>query len=336
MRVVTGLCLLLAAGALSAAEKKEIKKAIAPKPANGIRTPGVQIPFASLESELTYDLETPAPWIAATDSVWVPGKESLLRIDAKAKDNKFGEPIPGLSKPCAGVVSAFNSLWIPNCGTGAIVRADAKTGKASATLPTGTGSARPGIAATGDSVWAFTDTRGTIARIDPEQKAIVAEFRVFADCNTLTFGETALWVTCPAENKVLRIDPATNLVDKTIEVAARPIALAIGESSLWVLCEKDGKIDRIDPKTNKVTKTIELGAPASGGTISFGEGSLWVSMTGFPITRIDATGEKVMQQFYGEGAGFVYASQGSIWLADGQTGKLRKFDPKRIAATLAE
>jgi streptogramin lyase len=234
------------------------------------------------------------------------------------------------------VANGFNSLWIPNCGSGSIVRADAKTGKPSATLAIGAAAARPGIAATADSVWVFTDTRGTVARIDPEQKAVVAEFRVFADCNTLTFGETALWLTCPAENKVLRVDPATNLVDKTIEVSAHPVALAIGERSLWVLCEKDGKIDRIDPKTNKVTKTIELGAAATGGTISFGEGSVWVSMSSFPITRIDITGEKVMQQFYGEGAGFVYASSGFVWLADGQSGKLRKFDPKRITATLAE
>ena len=103
-----------------------------------------------------------------------------------------------------------------------------------------------------------------------------------------------------------------------------------------MLCEKDGKIDRIDPKTNKVTKTIELGAPATAGAISIGEGSLWVSMTGFPITRIDPASEKVVQQFWGEGAGVIHAALGSVWLADSQAGKVRKFDPKRINATLAE
>ena len=200
----------------------------------------------------------------------------------------------------------------------------------------GTGTARPGIAATADSVWAFTDGHGTVSRIDPVQNTVVAELRVFPDCNTLTFGETALWLTCPAENKVIRVDTATNLIDKTIEVSDRPVALAIGETSVWVLCEKDGKIDRIDPKTNKVTKTIELGAPATAGAISIGEGSVWVSMTGFPITASIAASEKVMQQFWGEGAGVVHAALGSVWLADAQTGKVRKFDPKRIAATLAE
>jgi streptogramin lyase len=340
MRVPTGICVLLAAAFASAGDRKdakEIKKPIPARPANGVRTPGVQIPFASLASELAYTIEAPpAPWLAATDVLWIPAKQSLLRVDPKAKEAKFGDPIAGLEIPCAGVVNAFNSLWAPTCGNGSIVRADAKGGKITATIAAGAVPARSGIAATADSVWAFTDTRGTVSRIDPVQNTVVAEFRVFPDCNSLTFGETALWLTCPAENKVLRVDPATNLVDKTIDVAERPIALVIGETSVWVLCEKDGKIDRIDPKTNKVTKTIELGAPATKGTISIGEGSLWVSMSGFPLTRVDPGTEKVVQQFWGEGHGVVYAALGSVWLADAQVAKLRKFDPKRVAATLAE
>jgi streptogramin lyase len=204
------------------------------------------------------------------------------------------------------------------------------------TLPVGTGIAKPGIAASTDSVWLFTDDKGTISRIDPQQNQVVAEFRVFPDCNTLVFGETALWLTCPSENRVLRVDPQTNLVDKSIEVSARPVALAIGETSVWVLCEKDGRIDRIDPKTNKVTKTIELGAPATGGTIAIGEGSLWASIAGFPVTRIDPSTEKVVQQFYGDGAGVIQTALGSVWLSDTLAGKLLKLDPRRIAATLAE
>ena len=77
-----------------------------------------------------------------------------------------------------------------------------------------------------------------------------------------------------------------------------------GESSVWVLCEKEGKVERIDPKTNKVTKTIELGAPAGGGAMAFGEGSLWVSMPGFPITRIDPRGRKWCSSFTERAADF--------------------------------
>ena len=143
------------------------------------------------------------------------------------------------------------------------------------------------MAATADSIWLLSDNKTTLSRIDPDQNAVVAELRLPAGCNTLTFGETALWVTCPAEDRVLRIDPQNNLVDKRIEVSAQPKALAIGEGSIWVLCQKDGKVERIDPKTNKVIKTIELAVPGVEGSIAIGSGSVWVSQAGFPLTRID-------------------------------------------------
>jgi DNA-binding beta-propeller fold protein YncE len=211
---------------------------------------------------------------------------------------------------------------------------DAKSAKVTGTLPVGVGGHGIAIAASTDSVWAFTDARGTLSRIDPQQNAVVAEFRVFADCGSLVFGEGALWMACPSENRVLRIDPLTNVVDKSIEVAARPEALAIGEGSVWSLCAKEGKVERIDPKTNKVTKTVELGTAAVGGSIAVGEGSVWVSAAGFPLTRIDPGTEKVAQQFYGGDGGAVLAANGSVWL--GQPTKVVRFDPKRIAATLAE
>jgi streptogramin lyase len=135
---------------------------------------------------------------------------------------------------------------------------------------------------------------------------------------------------------VLRIDPQTNLLVKSIEVSSRPEALAIGEGSVWALCAKEGKLERIDPKTNKVSKTIELGAPAAGGSVAIGENFVWVSMPGFPVTRIDPGTEKVAQQFYGEGGGLIRVGLSSVWLANVEAGTVWKLDPRRIAATLAE
>jgi virginiamycin B lyase len=305
-------------------------------PKTGVRTPGVRIPFASLKSELAFELDAPPGWIAVADAILVPSKDGLARIDPKTKESKFGEPIAGLNRPCAGLVSAFSSLWVPNCGDGTLARIDTKTNKVTATLATGTRGTLWGVAANADSVWLLTDKRGTVSRIDPVQNVVVAEFRVYADCNSLVYGEAALWLTCPAENVVLRVDSLTNLVDKSIEVSPGPAAIALGEGSVWVLCVKEGKVERIDPKTNKPGKTIELGAPAKGGAMTFGEGSLWVSMPGFPLTRIDPQAEKVVQQFYGEGAGVLLTTANSLWLADSAAGKVTRYDTRRIAATLAE
>jgi streptogramin lyase len=215
---------------------------------------------------------------------------------------------------------------------------DTKAGKVTKKLPVGTDNVAPSVAATADSIWAFTDDKTTLSRIDPELNTVVAEIRLPAGCNSLTFGETALWVTCPSENRVLRINPELNQVEKHIETSAYPKALVIGEGSVWVLCEKDGKIERIDPKTNKISKTIDLGAPAIGGAIADGLGSLWVTMQGFPLTRIDTTvdKERVVQQFYGEGGGAIQVGLGSLWLSNLNSGTLWRIDPKRVAATLAE
>jgi virginiamycin B lyase len=315
---------ILCACALTAAGTEQRK---------GVKTPGVQIPFSALKPEMEF--EAAPAWIAAADTIVLPNaKDGLTRIDGRAKQKKLADPVAGVAGPCGGAVNAFGSLWTGACGAKALVRIDTKTAKITATLPVGVGPARIAIAASADSIWALTDARGTLSRIDPVQNEVVAELRVPADCGSLTFGEGALWLACPSENRVLRVDPQTNLVDKSIEVAAQPEALAIGEGSVWVLGARDGKLERIDAKTNKVVKTIELGAAASGGGLSVGEGSAWIAMPGFPLTRVDPQTDKVVQQFYGGDAGAIQAATGSVWLV--QSGKVLRLDPKRIAATLAE
>jgi virginiamycin B lyase len=95
-------------------------------------------------------------------------------------------------------------------------------------------------------------------------------------------------------------------------------------------------LERIDPKTDKVIKTIELGVPGAEGSIAIGQGSVWVSQAGFPLTRIDPATDKVVQQFWGEGGGLVHFGLNSLWLGKVGGDKLWRVDPKRVAATLAE
>jgi virginiamycin B lyase len=359
MRILIGLCF---AATLSAAQSGKGKQHFDAAPKQGIKTPGVQIPLANLKAEV--ELALAPEWIVFSDTILIPNKAGgLERFDAKT--NKLVDPVIGVAKLCAGAAIAFTSLWIPNCGEHTLTRLDAKVAadpkapvpaKKSETksaepdieakpvklaepskIDTGVGSASPAVAANPDSVWILSDDKTTLSRIDPDQNKVVSELRLPAGCNTLMFGETALWVTCPAENRVLRINPETTLVEKRIEVSPQPTALAIGESSVWVLCIKDGKIERIDPKTNKVTKTIETGVSgATAGGIAVGHGSIWVTLTGFPITRIDPVSEKVVQQFWGAGGGAIQFGAGSVWLTNLHEGTLWRLDPKRILATLAE
>jgi len=305
-----------------------------PAPKLGVKTPGIQIPFANLKAEAEFNTPATPDWVFFSDSAFAPGKDSIERIDPKT--NKKADSITGVPKACGGMVSAFESLWVPACGSSSLVRIDAKKYQVTKSIATGLSSVHGVIAATADSIWLLTDDKTTLARIDPDQNKVVAEVRVPAGCRGLTFGEAALWLACPAENKVLRINPATNLVDKSIEVSAEPDALAVGAGSVWALCRKAGKIDRIDPKTNKVSKTIELGVPGAEGEIAFGAGFLWVTETGFPLTRIDVATETVAQQFYGQGGGAIAVSPDAIWLANVAAGTIWRIDPKRVLVTLPE
>ncbi|MDP9170390.1 MAG: hypothetical protein M3N54_07220 [Acidobacteriota bacterium] len=389
MRNFTALVIfavLTFANATPAATQKPAKGAKAPlPPKQGVKTPGVQIPFASVTAEATLPATEKPEWVfylpdtpagggrgggagagggrggggrggggrgagappaagaptapaGGTGTIFIPGKDKLEKFETKT--NKPVAAIADLKKPCGGMVSAFASLWVPTCGDGSLQRIDPKTSKVTATIPSGAANILGSIAASTDSIWLLTDNRETLSRIDPEQNAVVGEIRLPVGCNNLTFGETSLWMTCPDQNKVLRINPATNLVDKRIEVSGHPVSLVIGETSVWVLCGKDGKIDRIDPKTDKVTKTIDLLAPNSTGGIAIGDGYVWVTMTGFPIARIDPTAETVAQQFWGEGGGAITASSGALWLSHlnggPNAGTVWRVDPKLILATLAE
>jgi streptogramin lyase len=305
------------------------------KPAMGVKTPGVQIPFANLKPEAEFRTPAKPEWLFfSAPSTFAQGKDSLDRIDPKT--NKQIEPIAGLSKPCGGMASAFDSLWVPVCGTSSLARIDAKTYKVTATIAAGVAAVENVIAATADSIWLLSDDKTTLSRIDPDQNMVVAELRVPVGCRGLTFGETALWLACPAENKVLRINPATNLVEQAIKVSEQPEFLEVGEGSIWALCRKQGKIDRIDPKTNQVSKSIELAVPGAGGQMAFGNGYLWVTQPGFPLARIDVKTETVVQQFTGEGGGAIAVSPGAIWLSNLKSATLWRIDPKRVLATLPE
>lgn len=304
-------------------------------PPAGVKTPGVQIPYGNLKADSEFPLPAPPAALASTPAaVYVTAGQVVTSIDPKT--NKATELLKGLEKPCSGMVNAFGTLAAGDCGKQAIVRVDAKEKSIKATAATEIAPLSSGLVSTEDSLWVLSDERTTLTRIDPEQNKIVAETRVTAGCTSLISGEGSLWVTCPSEDKLVRIDPRTNLVKERIEIKGKPVAAASGEGSIWVLCKTEGKVARLDPKTNKVTATIELNVPDAAGMIAVAEGSVWVGLSGFPVSRIDPGSDKVVQQFAGTGGGILFAGATSIWVATPGQNTLTRFDPKRIRATLAE
>ena len=307
------------------------------KPAKtGVKTPGVKLPITVLKPEAVFEVPGSPDWIAVGDAVWISNKpkNSVVRIDPKT--NKVAETVTVGKAPCSGLAIAFDSLWVPNCGDQTVSRVDLKTNKVTATFPMGIADSEGGLAASPDSIWMLTDKNGTLARIDPATNKVAAEIYVAPGSYMAAFGEGAVWITSTAKNLVSRVNPDTNLVTDTIPVGKAPRFLAIGEGAVWTLNQGDGSVTRIDFKTNKVVATIEVGVPGEGGDIAAGEGSVWVTSFGFPISRIDPASNKVVQQFVGKGGDALRVGLGSVWLSNYEAQTVWRIDPKRIEATQPE
>lgn len=334
----TAISLTVWAGAVHAAPataKERPAKAASPK--TGILTPGIQIPFSSLQSEAELSLPFPLAGFTVEKDPYVvlSGGGGVARIDTKK--NQVDKPLEGSPAGCGGFAGGFGSLWVANCEKQSLIRLDAKSGKTLASIATGAIPGGETVAAASDSIWILGDRRTTLARVDPDTNLVVVEIRLPVGCQTVLAADAALWVSCPLENRVLRIDPATNIVSDRIETPTGPGALLSAGGSIWVLCQSEGKVVRIDPKIKKVVATVALLTPGATGTMAFLDDSLWISTPDFPLTRLETKAEKerVAQQFYGSGGGQIFSAAGSLWLAAPGSAKLLRIDPKRVVATLA-
>jgi YVTN family beta-propeller protein len=302
----------------------------------GVTTPGVRIPIAKLKPDAVYQVPGAPDWMAVDKEVWVSNepKNSVSRLDPKS--SMVMATITVGKEPCSGLAAGFGSLWVPNCGDSTVTRLNLEDGKAQATFPMTIGNSEGGVTTGAGSFWILTDSKGTLARVDPATNKSVAEIYVAPGSYAAAFGDNAVWVTSTEKNVLTRVNAQTNIVEQTIAVGPKPRFLTVGEGSVWTLNQGDGSISRVDMKTNKVVATIDAGVPGGGGEISAGEGSIWVTTFEYPITRIDPSTNKVAQQFFGDGGDSIRAGLGWIWLTNIRAGTVWRIDPRRILATLAE
>jgi len=301
------------------------------KPKLGVNKPGIQIPLAKLGPAATFNTGRASDWIAIDTDVWVSikPKNQVARIDLE--HNKIRQMIGGFNKPCSGLAVGFGSLWVPNCGDQTLSRVDLKTGAISKVIPVGIADSEGGLTTSADSVWLLSDKKSVLTRIDPETNSIVAHVDLPEGCYNAAFGFDSVWITCTKQNTVVRVDGKTNAVLSTIPVGPAPRFLTVGEGAIWTLNQGDGSITRISPD-GKVEATIEVGIPGEGGDISAGEGSVWATLMGVPLSRIDPRTNQVVQQFVGDGGDAIRAGHGIVWLSNYKTGIEWRLDPQAVAA----
>jgi YVTN family beta-propeller protein len=338
------LSLFLGSAAIASAQST--KPEVTPPPA----APPITLLLTSLVPDATIELGGDRHFAVTPDGVWVSNRAAgtVTRIDPKT--NTPEKPLAIGKEPCHSLVQAFKSLWTALCSSGSLMRLDlpsatpapakdkpiestpAKAEKSPLTeIKTGIRGAGPLVSATG-SIWMITDAAGSLVRLDPDTNAVVAEVTVPSGATSLAVSGDALWIVSTARAQVSRVNGYSNVVEETVKVGPAPIAVAAGEGSIWTLNGGDGSVSRIDPKTNKVTDTIKVGATGTIGTILAGEGSVWVSVPGFPLSRIDPRTNRLAQQFTGPGGGVLAIGLKSLWLAATPT-HVWRIDPKRVEAT---
>lgn len=297
-----------------------------PPPKPGL--PALQRPMADLPRVASWPIGKYADWVAITsDAVWVAGKgpESVHRLDPATNADTATIALPG--DACAGLAAGFGSLWVPLCkdGTSSVIRIDPATGTSVATVPMGP-PAEGGIAVGTSAVW-FTTGGNTLVGLDPKTNTARSSTAIAGGSQVPIVDGDTVWVTSLDHNLVTAVDAGTGKVLGTVPTGPRPRFLTAGAGAIWTLNQGDGTVTRIDARTRQVVATIPLGLPGNGGDIAFGDGLVWVTSLGVPLTAIDVQTNQPLVQWTGPGGDSLRLGHGAIWLTDLRRGGVDRIDP---------
>jgi len=262
-------------------------------------------------------------------AVWVANsaKSAVQRIDPAT--NRVTAVVPIGAEPCDGLATGFGSVWAVDC-TGKLLRIDPRAGRVIKRISV-TAESDEGLIAAGEGgVWILSSLNtdhDVLIRIDPATNKAGARVLVPVGSTAAAVGFGSVWVTTAGGSSVERVDPSTGKVAATIRVHAAPRFLATGEGAVWVLNQSDGSVSRIDPHTSQVTATIPVNVPGEGGCIAAGEGGVWVTMPGTPVSRIDPLSNTVTEQFTGVGGDCISVGFHSIWLSNHELGNVWRLSP---------
>jgi YVTN family beta-propeller protein len=185
-----------------------------------------------------------------------------------------------------------------------------------------------GITASSDSIWIVTDKNGTLSRIDPPTGKVRQRISIPPGSYNPLFTDGIIWITGFDSNVLTAVDASTGAVLVSIPVGPKPRFLAAGGGSIWTLNQGDGTVSRIDAESRKPTATIKVGIPGRGGDICYGVDSVWASVFGVPLSRIDVKTNKVLRQWVGRGGDSLRIGSDSVWLTDYHNGMLWRFTDK--------
>lgn len=287
----------------------------------------LQAPFSSLQPAAVLHLGKTADWVLpTTEGVWVgsTGPFAVHLIDPTTNRVIASVALPG--EPCAGLAAGFGSLWAPLCGrVNTLARIDLKTLRLKEVLPFGPAAAESGIAAGGGGVWMITDANGALANLDPKTGRIRQTVRVPAGSYNPLYSDGIVWVTGHDSGVVTAVEALNGKLLATVPVGEGPRFLTAGAGAIWVLLQGTGEVVRIDAVTRQVVARIAAGLVGHGGDISFGGRQVWTTLSGTPLTKIDAQTNQIQQQWTGPGGDSLAWAFGSLWLTNYKEGTVARY-----------
>jgi DNA-binding beta-propeller fold protein YncE len=170
------------------------------------------------------------------------------------------------------------------------------------------------------AIWIVIDGKGceacVLAGLDPKSLEITHEIDLDPGAASVAVGDGFVWVSDSKRNRVLRIDPHTDEVAGETKVGGLPQYLAVDSNGVWVLNQLEGTVMQLDPKTGELIRTIEADMAGAGGSITVGEGSVWVRGTLTLLKQIDSeTGEIVATYGPDSGSGDSLVADGVLWVS---------------------
>jgi streptogramin lyase len=185
--------------------------------------------------------------------------------------------------------------------------------------------------------WLADDQDGTVRHFDPATGATIGRpVQIGGRPISVVAGFGRIWVADTANSEVFRINPVTSkLVGAPEPVAQGPVSLAAGDGGVWVASLLSGTVSMLDPRTGALVASSAL--PDGAVRIMVGPDGVWVSGQTDSLTRVDPRPAGVSLRWrsvrVGQGPIGVTAGDGSVWVANVQSGSVSRVDPSAVRVT---
>jgi len=268
-------------------------------------------------------------------SLWAAGHHDLTvhRIDPGT--NVVVRRIRGVGYQAQIPLVAAGSLWVASAA-GPVMRIDPVTGRIVARIPIRVAPIAFGFLTvwgttldhrlvrinlgTNRVVWSLKLARGSNSWVDE-----------------LAIGYGSVWVAVADEGTLLRIDPTTRRIVARIGGFGRDdsgMPIAVGEGAVWALRVRKGRdvLFRVDPGSSQVVARIPVGPPAAApptGTVTVGDGFVWTGNSDASVSKIDPEKNAVVATYrlnsQPQNLSFGF---GSLWVDSYDASQVWRIDPR--------